>query len=92
MVDILLKKIKTGFSLVMDTRYKNKQNSLTSYLMSAFSLFHLKDPSLHYRHNYPERSANLSRIYGIETLYSDSAIWNAIDIIKPSELQKMFWV
>jgi hypothetical protein len=91
MVDILLNALKTDFGLLADPRYKNKQNSLVSYLMSAFSIFHLKDPSLHhYRINYPERSANLMRIYGIETLYSDSAIREAIDIMKPSELQKMF--
>jgi hypothetical protein len=91
MLDILLGKLKLGFGLVRDPRYKNKQNSLTSYLLSSFSMFHLKDPSLHhYRVNYPERSANLSRIYGIETLYSDSAIRDTIDIIKPAELQNLF--
>jgi hypothetical protein len=91
MVDTLLSNLKTGFGLLADARYKNKQNPLVSYLMSAFSIFHLKDPSLHhYRLNYPERSANLLRIYGIETLYSDTAIREAIDIMQPSELQKMF--
>ncbi len=91
MVDILLSKLKTGFELVGDSRYKNKQNPLSTYLMSAFSIFHLKDPSLHhYRNNYPERSENLKRIYGIETLYSDSAIREAIDMVNPSDLQKTF--
>jgi hypothetical protein len=91
MLDILLGKLKAGFGLVSDPRYKNKQNSLSSYLMCGFSIFHLKDPSLHhFRVNYPERSANLNRIYGIEKLYSDSAIRDAIDIIKPTELQKLF--
>jgi hypothetical protein len=91
MLDILLSSLKVGFGLVTDPRYKNKQNSLVSYLMSSFAVFHLKDPSLHhYRVNYPERSANLSRVYGIETLYSDSAIRDALDIVEPSELQKIF--
>lgn len=91
MVDILLGKLHSGFSLVSDPRYQNKQNPLVSYLMSAFSIFHLKDPSLlHYRLSYPERSDNLQRIYGIETLYPDSTIRDTIDMIKPSDLQNMF--
>jgi hypothetical protein len=91
MTDTLLGKLKQGFGSVVDGRYKNKQHPLVNYLMSAFCIFHLKDPSLHhFRINYEERSENLRRVYGIERLYSDSAIRDAIDLIQPTELQKMF--
>jgi hypothetical protein len=91
MVDILLAKLRDRFSLLSDPRYKNKQRDLCSYLMSAFAMFHLKDPSLHhYRLNYAARSENLSQVYGIETLHSDSAMRKVIDSISPTELQEVF--
>jgi hypothetical protein len=54
-------------------------------------MFHLKDPSLHhYRLNYPEREANLERVYGIEYLPSDSAMREAIDGIQPEALRACY--
>ena len=91
MVDKLIQSLKSGFRSVKDHRYKNAQMGLENYLQSALAMFHLKDPSLnHYRANYPEREANLQRIYGIDCLPSDTAIREGIDGILPSELQECF--
>lgn len=91
MVDKLIQSIKSGFKEVTEHRYKNAQIGLDDYLQSAFAMFHLKDPSLHqYRLNYPEREANLERIYQIKFLPSDSAMRSAIDGVLPSDIQECF--
>lgn len=91
MIDKLLQDIKQGFLGVAEHRYKNAQVSLSDYLQSSFAMFHLKDPSLHhYRVNYPEREANLERIYQIKSLPSDSAMREAIDGICPQGIQDCF--
>ena len=93
MIDKLIQGIKTRFKQVTDSRYKNSSYDLDDYLQSAFAMFHLKDPSLHhYRISYPEREANLERVYAINVLPSDSAMREGIDNIKPSELQDCFEV
>lgn len=91
MVETLLESIKLSFFEMAEHRYKNKHYALSDYLLSAFSMFHLKDPSLHhYRLNYAERSGNLERIYGIKTLPTDSSMREGIDGILPSNLQNCF--
>lgn len=93
MVDPLIQGIKSAFDKIPEHRYKNAQIPLGDYLQSGFAMFHLKDPSLHhYRLNYPEREANLERIYKIESLPSDSAMREAIDGICPDELRECFKV
>jgi len=95
MVDPLIQGIKSAFADIQEHRYKNAQIPLGDYLQSclAMLLFHLKDPSLHhYRLNYPEREANLKRIYNIESLPSDSAMREAIDGIRPEEVLECFKV
>jgi hypothetical protein len=91
MVDKLIQGLKASFSKITEHRYKNAQKPLADYLQSAFAMFHLKDPSLHhYRINYGERQANLSRIYQIQSLPSDSALREGIDGIAPKDLQACF--
>lgn len=93
MVDTLIRSIKSAFSEVEEHRYKNAQIPLGDFLQSGFAMFHLKDPSLHhFRLNYPEREANLERVYGIKSLRSDSAIREAIDGIRPEEIRNCFKV
>jgi hypothetical protein len=93
MIDSLLQGIKSSFDNIQEHRYKNAQIPLGDYLQSAFAMFHLKDPSLHhYRLNYPEREANLGRVYGIKHLPSDSAMREAIDGIRPEGLRECFKV
>lgn len=91
MIDQIIQDIKKGFEQVTEHRYKNAQIKLADYLQSAFAMFHLKDPSLHhYRLNYSEREDNLSRVYQIEFLPSDSAMREGIDGVLPSDLQDCF--
>lgn len=91
MVDKLIQDIKSGFKQVNEHRYKNAQINLDDYLQSGFAMFHLKDPSVHqYRLNYPEREANLERIYQLDFLPSDSAMREGIDGINPSDIQNIF--
>lgn len=91
MIDNLLHKIKDAFKSIKEHRYINAQIPLADILQCAFSMFHLKDPSLHhYRLNYPEREANLARIYDINSLPSDTAIREAIDGIAPKDIQAAF--
>jgi len=94
MIDNLLRGIKSFFfNDVKEHRYKNSQKPLSDYLMSAFAMFHLKDPSLHhYRLNYAEREPNLKRIYDIHNLPSDSAMREGIDGILPEDIQAAFKV
>jgi Transposase DDE domain len=91
MIDELIRGIKGAFQKVKEHRYRNAQLPLDDYLQSGFAMFHLKDPSLHhYRINYPEREANLERIYQINYLPSDTAIREAIDGIAPKDIQEAF--
>jgi hypothetical protein len=91
MIDKLLQGIKKAFESVQEHRYRNAQVPLADYLQSAFAMFHLKDPSLHhYRLNYPDREANLERIYQIKSLPSDSSMREAIDGIAPKDIQECF--
>jgi hypothetical protein len=91
MIDSLLQGIKSAFDGIAEHRYKNAQTSLGDYLQSSFAMFHLKDPSLHhYRLSYPEREANLKRVYGIDFLPSDSAMRDAIDGIDPKDIRGCF--
>jgi len=59
--------------------------------MTAFAMFHLKDPSLlFFQNNFDTRRANLEHLYGIETIYSDTAIREAIDGIAPEDIKHGF--
>lgn len=80
-----------AFLRIEEHRYKNAQIPLGDFLQSAFAMFHLKDPSLHqYRLNYPEREANLKRIYDIKSLHSDAAMREALDGIDPDSIRDCF--
>lgn len=93
MIDPLIQSIKSSFDNIQEHRYKNAQIPLSDYLQSGFAMFHLKDPSLHhYRLNFPERGANLERIYQIRRLPSDSAMREGIDGILPDDLRACFKV
>jgi Transposase DDE domain len=91
MVDSLILNIKKGFSGIEEYRYKNAQIPLGDIVQTAYTMFHVKDPSLHhFRINYPQREANLKRIYGITSLPSDAGMREAIDGINPKNIQEVF--
>lgn len=90
-IDNLIAKIGLEFEKIEDPRGHQKQYSLRENLMTAFSMFHLKDDSLlSYRKEYDERQSNLERIYGIKNLPKDTALRGCLDKINPIKLLETF--
>lgn len=90
-IDSLIKHIRRGFEGVRDHRSSNAQYGLADILSSGFAMFGLKDPSLlAFREQYPMRSQNLHRVYGIETIPEDTAFRGALDGVSPKHLQEQF--
>jgi hypothetical protein len=90
-IDILLHKIRAGFLNIQDHRGHNSTYSLADLLSAAFAMFSLKDPSLlHFRNEYPHRSANLKRIYSIQDIPKDTALREGIDGVAPDDLRQLF--
>ena len=91
MVDKLIKLVRNGFEAIKDKRKENYTYNLPSYLSLAFSMFHLKDPSLSsFRDKFSVRAENLDRVYGVSILPGDTAIRESIDKVNPKELQSLF--
>lgn len=91
MADKLIKLVKKGFEAITDGRKENYSYELPSYLSLAFSMFHLKDPSLSaFRDKFSVRAENLDRVYGVTALPGDTAIRKSIDEVNPKELQNLF--
>ena len=91
MVDKLIKLVRSGFEAIKDNRKENYTYELPSYLNLAFSMFHLKDPSLSaFRDKFSVRAENLDQVYGVKTLPGDTAIRKSIDKVNPKELQSLF--
>lgn len=91
MIDELIKLVKEGFKSMGDHRKYNSTYSLEDLLSAGFAIFSLKDPSLlAFREQYPQRSENLKRIYGIERIPEDTALREGLDGIDPACLQAQF--
>lgn len=91
MIDELIKLVREGFKSIGDHRKYNSTYSLEDLLSAGFAIFSLKDPSLlAFREQYPQRSENLKRIYGIERIPEDTALRQGLDGIDPACLQAQF--
>ncbi len=91
MIDELIKLVRDGFKSISDHRSYNSTYSLADLLSAGFAIFSLKDPSLlAFREQYPGRSDNLKRIYGIERIPEDTALREGLDGIEPAVLQAQF--
>ena len=91
MIDELIKLVRGGFKSIKDHRGYNSTYSLEDLLSAGFAIFSLKDPSLlAFREQYPMRSENLKRIYGIEQIPADTALREGLDGIDPTHLQAQF--
>jgi len=81
--DALIKAIRADFQEIPDHRAENAKIPLDDALMSAFAMFHLKDPSLlafdKRRKDEPE---NLRSVYGIGSIPCDSQMRDAIDPVE----------
>jgi hypothetical protein len=75
MIDELIKQARKGFGAIKDHRKPNAIHPLVDLLSAGFAVFSLKDPSLlSFRHQFPRRSENLKRVYGIEQIPEDTAL------------------
>jgi len=91
MIDKVIQSIRAGFDKITDTRRNNLSYPLADMLSLAFSVFHLKDPSLSFfKEKYDVRAENLKRVYGINSLPGDTALRQSIDQVKPIDLQGLF--
>ncbi len=91
MMDELIKLVRMGFKSIMDHRKYNFTFPLEDLLCAGFAIFSLKDPSLlAFRQQFPRRSENLKRIYGIEQIPEDSALRQGLDGVDPAVLQQQF--
>lgn len=91
MIDELIKLVREGFKSIKDHRGYNSTYSLEDLLSAGFAIFSLKDPSLlAFRQQFPRRSENLKRIYGIEHIPEDTALREGLDGIDPAHLQGQF--
>ncbi len=71
MIDTILGKVKSGLDGIKDHSMQsgNLQHTLGDTLMSAFPMFHLKDPSLLvFRQRLDERWSNMERVYKIQSV------------------------
>jgi hypothetical protein len=92
LVDSLLSLCKDFFqNKVKDNRRSNTSSNLSDILQGALSMFHLKDPSLLlFRQNMVERAENLTKLYKVGELPSDSTIRSAIDVVNWTDLHQIF--
>jgi len=91
MIDELIKLVREGFKSIKDHRKYNFTYSLEDLLSAGFAIFSLKDPSLlAFREQYPMRSENLKRIYGIDQIPADTALREGPDGVAPANLQGLF--
>lgn len=90
-VDNLIQKLRTVFSGIPDHRALNCRYPLADNLMSGFSIFHQKDPSLlAFRDQYPVRSHNMKQIYGLDNIPEDTALRKCLDMVQPVLLEPCF--
>jgi Transposase DDE domain len=91
--DDLIKTVRESFGGIKDYRSHNCTYSLTDTLMGAFSIFHLKDPSLlAFREQFDYRRENLKQIYGLEKIPQDSGLRKCLDGLNPALLRPVFKV
>jgi len=91
MIDELIKLVREGFMSITDHRKYNSAYSLGDLLSAGFAIFSLKDPSLlAFRQQFPIRSENLKRVYGIERIPGDTALREGLDGVDPIVLQAQF--
>jgi len=89
--DPLISSLKENFDDFVDSRGSNKQISLGDCLQSGLAMFSLKDASLlSFNNSRPTRAANLSNVYKISKVPSDSHMRTLLDKVKPISFSKVF--
>ena len=81
--------VRSAFSKVSDSRRSNAPISMSDALMSAFSMFSLKDPSL-LAFDARRNDQNMKTLFGIGTIPSDTEMREILDAVNPDELRASF--
>lgn len=93
MVDKIIKRVKESLDSIQDHRMEggNLQHTLGDTMMSAYAMFHLKDPSLLvFRQRLDERWSNMERVYGMKSVPKDTAMRQALDGVSPDSVSRQF--
>jgi hypothetical protein len=90
-VDTLIQTIREDFQEIIDYRADNIKIPLDDALMSAFAMFHLKDPSLlAFDARRQEEPENLRTVYGLTTIPCDSQMRTILDGVELTFLRAAF--
>jgi len=92
--DSLLEVLREAVQEIKDTRDQERITySLSDIYLSAFALFYLQDPSLlefQRRFREQKQQSNLSTLFGVETIPSDTQLREVIDIHENEPIQEVF--
>lgn len=89
--DALFSTIRNSFLDLNYPRGCNATISLQDAAMSAFAMFSLKDPSLlQFEERRKTYEDNLRRVYGIQSIPSDSQMRHLLDPLSPSAFRRSF--
>ncbi len=87
----LSKWLRRKFNRFEDVRGSNKSIKLSDSLLSGFSMYSLKDPTLlFYNNKRSARRTNLKTIYSIDQAPSDSGMRTILDEVKISDFKMVF--
>ena len=90
-VDTLIQTIRTDFRKIVDHRADNIKIPLDDALMSAFAMFHLKEPSLlAFDERRREEPENLRTVYGLTNIPCDSQMRAILDGVELAFLRAAF--
>lgn len=87
--DALLRKLRSGFTDLVDHRSGEVDISLSDALMSAFAMFSLKAPSL-LAFDKERTEDNVQRVYGLERVPCDTSMREILDPVDPASLRPAF--
>ena len=89
--DALFATMRSGFEKVKDHRPGQVQHTLADTLMSAFTMFSLKDPSLlAFDGRRLDDPDNLKTIYGMTTIPCDTSMREILDPVDPDLIRPLF--
>src|SRR5271166_25361 len=89
--DALFGSLRSRFASLPDLRSGEVEIPLADALMSAFSMFSLKDPSLlAFDHRRRNPNDNFRNIYGINRVPCDSQMRAVLDPVNPADLRAPF--
>ncbi len=88
--DALILNLHKDFGAISDARKGRVKISIEDALMSGFAMFSLKDPSLLAFDERRDTDNNLSSIYRIENVPSDTQMRTILDDVDPDELRSAF--